>query len=233
MPCITLSHLTVVTRLCVDSNIRILAKHVALVSMVGVFSVLRFPGCPVFWTVFTLSIPHPSITLRVISSQVLSPCGHTFHAMVHMLCLIGCSHSISIWFIVSSSAHVWHWLHSLKSLASICQFSVHRVVFCRKFPVFSIIWIVTSDFPIWLRLSLGPWSGVECLPGFFLGLAPLFSVVPSLRFLLWYAIACVISDNFVPCMSKFGVMSSHLCFCQLLVLPACHFLHSPSLHCVL
>ena len=125
LPCITLLHLSDQIR-CTDSDIRILAKCVALVLMVGVFSVLQFPGCPVFWTVFMLSILHPSITLRVISSQVLSPCGHTFCAAVYMLCLVGCSHSISIWFIVSSSVHVWHWLHSLKS----CIFSQYLLIFC-------------------------------------------------------------------------------------------------------
>ena len=48
--------------------------------------------------------PHPSIVPKVISGHVSSPCGHISFAKVQMSWVVGCVHSIKIWFIVSSSS---------------------------------------------------------------------------------------------------------------------------------
>ena len=76
--------------------------------------------------VLTSSSPHPIIVHRVISGHVSSPCGHTPFARDHISLIVGCMHSVSMWFIVSSSSQVLQ--VALWSYPS--TFSQKRPIFC-------------------------------------------------------------------------------------------------------
>ena len=105
LPRIARSHLMIQIRYAA-SDIRIFSSLVAPAFGRSGATIALLRLCSSVVRILTWSSPHPIIVPRVISGHVSSPWGHVAFARDHISLVVGCMHSVSMWFIVSSSSQV-------------------------------------------------------------------------------------------------------------------------------